>query len=92
MKEVEAVIEGDGRVPSSLGRIPSAAGLQRAELSRISAASVLAKVSRDRQMDRLDALHPLYGFKAHKAGTVCNSCGRGFCRFCQLRAMALKRI
>eukprot|EP00439_Symbiodinium_sp_Y106_P073540 s371_g13.t2 len=47
-KEVEAVIEGDGRVPS------------------ISAASVLAKVSRDRQMDRLDALHPLYGFKAHK--------------------------
>mmetsp|Transcript_24541 Transcript_24541/g.51283 ORF Transcript_24541/g.51283 Transcript_24541/m.51283 type:complete len:203 (-) Transcript_24541:83-691(-) len=32
----------------------------------ISAASVLAKVSRDRQMDRLDALHPLYGFKAHK--------------------------
>ncbi|CAE7588590.1 rnhB [Symbiodinium sp. CCMP2456] len=47
-KEVEAVIEGDGRVPS------------------ISAASVLAKVSRDRQMDRLDSLHPLYGFKAHK--------------------------
>ena len=33
----------------------------------IAAASVLAKVSRDRYMDELDALYPEYGFKKHKA-------------------------
>ena len=32
----------------------------------IMAASVLAKVSRDRHMVALDALHPGYGFAAHK--------------------------
>lgn len=33
----------------------------------IAAASVLAKVSRDRHMEELDALYPQYGFKKHKA-------------------------
>ncbi len=33
----------------------------------ISAASVLAKVSRDRHMDILDEMYPQYGFKKHKA-------------------------
>lgn len=32
----------------------------------IAAASVLAKVTRDREMKRLDALYPGYGFAAHK--------------------------
>ena len=32
----------------------------------IMAASILAKVSRDRHMVALDALHPGYGFAAHK--------------------------
>lgn len=32
----------------------------------IMAASILAKVARDREMCRLDALHPAYGFARHK--------------------------
>jgi ribonuclease HII len=32
----------------------------------ISAASILAKVARDREMDRLDLLYPGYGFSGHK--------------------------
>lgn len=48
-KKVDAVIEGDGRVPS------------------ISAASIIAKVHRDRLMERLDQEFPAYGFKSHKA-------------------------
>ncbi len=32
----------------------------------IAAASIIAKVTRDRQMDELDARHPQYGFKDHK--------------------------
>ena len=31
----------------------------------ISAASIVAKVTRDRLMERLDAAYPLYGFKSH---------------------------
>ena len=34
--------------------------------SSIAAASILAKVARDRLMVKLDALHPGYGFAAHK--------------------------
>lgn len=37
-----------------------------AKIEAISAASILAKVSRDRQMIALDKLHPEYGFAAHK--------------------------
>ena len=36
----------------------------------ISAASILAKVSRDRHMHALDALHPGYGFAKHKGYAV----------------------
>lgn len=32
----------------------------------ISAASILAKVARDRDLFRLDRLHPVYGFRQHK--------------------------
>ena len=32
----------------------------------IAAASVIAKVTRDRMMEALDALYPMYGFKKHK--------------------------
>ena len=53
-KKVEAVIEGDGRVPS------------------ISAASIIAKVHRDRLMEGLDKEYPAYGFKAHKAQPLLN--------------------
>lgn len=34
--------------------------------AEISAASILAKVTRDREMYELDILHPEYGFAAHK--------------------------
>lgn len=57
-KKVDAVIEGDGRVPS------------------ISAASIIAKVHRDRLMEGLDKEYPAYGFKAHKVGAT------GFCSYC----------
>ena len=35
-------------------------------VAEISAASILAKVSRDREMAELDLLYPLYGFAQHK--------------------------
>ena len=44
----EAIIKGDGLVPS------------------ISAASIIAKVSRDNEMVELDALYPGYGLAGHK--------------------------
>lgn len=34
--------------------------------ANIAAASVLAKVSRDREMERLDSVYPQYGFAVHK--------------------------
>lgn len=54
-KKVEAVIEGDGCVPS------------------ISAASIIAKVHRDRLMERIDKDYPLYGFNKHKASNGPNA-------------------
>jgi len=44
----EAIIKGDGLVPS------------------ISAASIIAKVSRDNEMKELDVLYPGYGLAGHK--------------------------
>lgn len=35
-------------------------------IAAISAASVIAKVTRDREMEELDARYPLYGFAGHK--------------------------
>lgn len=35
-------------------------------IDAISAASIIAKVTRDKEMDALDALHPQYGFAKHK--------------------------
>ncbi|ELI6449547.1 ribonuclease HII [Photobacterium damselae] len=35
-------------------------------VAEISAASILAKVTRDREMDELDALYPQFGFAKHK--------------------------
>lgn len=36
------------------------------KVSEVSAASILAKVTRDRIMEEHDALYPKYGFKSHK--------------------------
>lgn len=35
-------------------------------IKSVAAASVIAKVERDREMDRLDKLYPGYGFSKHK--------------------------
>ena len=35
-------------------------------VAEISAASILAKVTRDREMDELDAQYPQFGFAKHK--------------------------
>ncbi|MBN2896293.1 MAG: ribonuclease HII [Campylobacterales bacterium] len=37
-----------------------------AEVAQVSAASILAKVTRDREMAQMDALYPHYDFKSHK--------------------------
>ncbi|MBQ1935725.1 MAG: ribonuclease HII, partial [Clostridia bacterium] len=36
------------------------------KVASIAAASVIAKVTRDRLMDEYDAIYPQYGFKKHK--------------------------
>ena len=52
-------------VPSTLFKVYSVVGGD-ALVPEISAASILAKVERDRQMMELDRLHPEYGFAKHK--------------------------
>jgi ribonuclease HII len=47
--------------------VPSAAVIQGdAQVPAIAAASILAKVSRDREMQEMDALYPGYGIAGHK--------------------------
>ena len=59
-------------VLSDAFRIPGLAMPQKAvirgdlTIKSVAAASVIAKVERDLEMDRLDALHPGYGFTRHK--------------------------
>ena len=36
------------------------------KVASIAAASIIAKVTRDRRMDEYDAIYPQYGFKKHK--------------------------
>lgn len=59
-----ALIDGN-RCPKLA--VPSAAVVQGdAQVPAIAAASILAKVSRDREMCALDLIYPGYGFAAHK--------------------------
>ncbi len=61
----EALIDGN-RVPPGLP-CPARAIVDGDALERsIGAASILAKVTRDRRLEQLDALHPGYGFARHK--------------------------
>jgi len=63
-KAAFAAIDGN-RCPT-LG-IPSQAIVKGdARVAEIAAASILAKVSRDREMQELEALYPQYGFGQHK--------------------------
>lgn len=59
------LIDGD-KLPGAL-TVPSKAVVKGDSLSAsIAAASILAKVSRDRVMQQADALYPMYGFAKHK--------------------------
>lgn len=68
-----ALIDGN-RTPPSLG-VPSKTVVKGDALSEsIAAASILAKVSRDRVLKEMDALYPQYGFAVHKGyGTAAHT-------------------
>ena len=64
-RPARALIDGN-RIPTGLGVDAEAIVQGDAKVAAISAASILAKVARDRWMLELDAAHPGYGFAAHK--------------------------
>lgn len=59
-----ALIDGN-RCPDANVQCQAIVGGDALEVS-IGAASILAKVTRDRQLEELDAIHPQYGFAKHK--------------------------
>jgi ribonuclease HII len=59
-----ALIDGN-RCPDATVPCEAIVGGDALEVS-IGAASILAKVTRDRQLEALDAVHPQYGFARHK--------------------------
>ncbi len=58
------LIDGTFRIPSPLPQRPIPKGDARSV--SIAAASIVAKVTRDRLMEAYDGLYPGYGFSAHK--------------------------
>lgn len=62
----QRVLVDGNRVPDGLGLDVDAIIRGDATIAAISAASILAKVARDRWMLALDAVYPGYGFGAHK--------------------------
>lgn len=60
----------DGFVPGGLGRPQLAVWKGDQVSASVAAASVLAKVARDRHMDALSAQYPEYGFEEHKGYTT----------------------
>ena len=60
------VLVDGNRIPPGLGIEAEAIVKGDAKVASISAASILAKVARDRWMSGLDLAHPGYGFAAHK--------------------------
>jgi len=65
MPPSRVLVDGN-RVPPGLGIAAEAIVKGDAKIAAISAASILAKVARDRWMLDLDAAHPEYGFATHK--------------------------
>lgn len=65
MPPSRVLVDGN-RVPPGLGVDAEAIVKGDAKIAAISAASILAKVARDRWMRELDAAHPEYGFAVHK--------------------------
>jgi ribonuclease HII len=64
LKPVLVLIDGN-RIPQ-LDVLAEAIVQGDAKVQAISAASIIAKVTRDRQCDALHAQYPLYGFDGHK--------------------------
>jgi len=62
----ERVLVDGNQVPSGLAMPAAAIVKGDASVAAIAAASILAKVARDRWMLELDARYPGYGFAAHK--------------------------
>lgn len=71
-KSLEALVPAAGIALIDGNRIPGGSGDQVAVIKGdqrvpcISAASILAKVARDREMEQLDKIFPQYGFARHK--------------------------
>ena len=61
----QKVIVDGNQIPKGIV-IPCEAIVGDASHAEISAASILAKVTRDRQMAELDQQYPLFGFAKHK--------------------------
>lgn len=59
------LIDGNQLLPSYSGPQEAIVGGDR-DVRSIAAASIIAKVTRDRLCDEYEALYPEYGFKAHK--------------------------
>jgi ribonuclease HII len=66
LSEVPDEVLVDGNRFPALGCNGRAVVAGDATIPAIMAASILAKVARDREMILLDALYPLYGFSRHK--------------------------
>ncbi len=64
LKPAKVLIDGN-RIPK-LDMLAEAIVGGDAKVKAISAASIIAKVTRDRQCDELHAAHPRYGFNQHK--------------------------
>ena len=68
-----ALIDGN-RIPPNLGVAAQTVVKGDAQSESIAAASILAKVSRDRVLKELDAQYPQYGFAGHKGyGTAAHT-------------------
>jgi ribonuclease HII len=65
LRPAMVLVDGN-RCPDNLGCPSRAVVKGDRRVPAISAASILAKVARDREMLRLDGLYPGYGFKQHK--------------------------
>jgi len=62
---VHVIIDGNKRIPNLL--IPQYPMIKAdASVPEVMAASIIAKVLRDRTMKRLDVIYPQYGFAKHK--------------------------
>lgn len=60
-------------------------------IPEVSAASILAKVTRDREMIKIDSLYPEYGFAGHKGyGTAVHVCAIEKYGYCEIHRKSFK--